>query len=162
MLCLFLTGVVIGSDNLAPYAITWTNATYGTNQVKAIAYDQGGATGTSAVVTVIVNAPPPNLAAPTIFAVSPTPGTNLTNLSSIQVTFSERVTGVNATDLLINNSPALSVTGSGSNYTFTVTQPPLGAVNVTWASGHGISDIGFPPLPFDETAPGSDVELCDR
>ena len=52
----------------------------------------------------------------------------ITNLTSIQVTFSERVVGVDAADLLVNDVPATSVTGSGSNYIFTVTQPPYGPV----------------------------------
>jgi len=62
--------------------------------------------------------------------------------------------GIDASDLLINGSPALSMTGSGSNYTFTVAQPPYGTVTISWAHNHGITDKGYPNnLPFDETDP---------
>jgi hypothetical protein len=73
----------------------------------------------------------------------------------MQFTFSERVVGVNAADLLINGTPASSVSGSGSNFTFAFTQPGYGTVLITWVTNHGITDIGVPPLPFDEAIPGA-------
>jgi hypothetical protein len=72
---------------------------------------------------------------------------------------------VNAGDLRVNGVPATSVTGSGSNYTFTVVQPGFGAVNITWTPGHGIQDFGYPSnLSFDENGPGASwtYTLVDR
>ena len=91
---------------------------------------------------------------PVIAAVSPLPG-NLTSLSSIAVTFSEPVSGVDADDFLINTQPAASVSGSGSNYTFTFTQPLYGNVSISWFPTHGIADEALPPNPFDGTAPSA-------
>ena len=74
---------------------------------------------------------------PTIVNISPVPGT-VTSLTSVNVTFSEAVQGVGVGDMLLNNEqPATGVSGSGSNYTFTFSQPAYGNVFITWLSGHG-------------------------
>ena len=70
---------------------------------------------------------------PTITARTPARGSTVTNLNQISVTFSEPVSGVAGTDLLVNGIPGLSVTGSGANYTFSVLQPAAGTVNITWS-----------------------------
>jgi hypothetical protein len=68
-------------------------------------------------------------------------------LTAVQVTFSEPVTGVDAADLLVGGVPATAVTGSDAGpYVFTCTQPPLGAVTVQWAAGHGIQDTAANPF----------------
>ncbi|MEY2409086.1 MAG: hypothetical protein QOF48_1756, partial [Verrucomicrobiota bacterium] len=134
---------------------TWTNAAFGTQSVVGISYDASGLTGTSAPVTIIVHAPPPNLDAPTITGVIPARGNTLGSLSLIQVTFSEKVVGVNPSDLLVNGIPASTVVGSGSNYTFTVASPGPGTAAISWVANHGIVDLGVPSLAFDATAPGA-------
>ncbi|HON08117.1 MAG TPA: Ig-like domain-containing protein, partial [Verrucomicrobiota bacterium] len=93
--------------------------------------------------------------APYIWYQYPPANSTVTNLTQIQIIFSQSVTGVDASDLLINGSPATSVSGSGSIYTFTFPQPPCGIVQISWATNHGITDVLQPPLPFDSTAPGS-------
>jgi hypothetical protein len=91
-------------------------------------------------------------AAPTLASVNPTPGSTVAALTSIAVTFSEAVTGVNASDLLINSSPAAGLSGSGAGpYTFTFAQPPQGTVQVAWSASHGIADTSgnpFSPAPW--------------
>ena len=66
--------------------------------------------------------------------------------------------------MLVNGSPATGLTGSGSNYVFTFTQPPLGPVHVQFAADPGILDAGLPPNEFDETAPAAswDYTLVDN
>jgi hypothetical protein len=131
----------------------------------AVASEAGGARGTSAVVNVEITIPPVNTAAPTIVTRSPPAGVTLTTLPSVRVVFSERVSGVDASDLLVNGVPATQVTGSDSNYTFTVADPGYGTVNITWAADHGIEDFGWPStFPFDESAPGATwtYNLVDR
>ena len=71
------------------------------------------------------------------------------------MTFSKAVLGVNSSDLLINGTPATSVTGSGTNFTFTFAQPNYGTVSITWAAGHGITDVFTPPAPFDRNGAGA-------
>jgi len=63
---------------------------------------------------------------PFITVRTPARGSTVTNLTQVSVTFNEPVTGVDGSDLLVNGTPALNVTGSGSNYTFSVLQPPGG------------------------------------
>jgi hypothetical protein len=78
-------------------------------------------------------------------------------LTNITVTFSEAVTGVEATDLLVNGVPASSVTGGASNttYTFRVAQPAYGPVAITWVAGAGITDFDPTPRAFDTSGPGA-------
>ena len=150
-------GIPFGNDTTAPYAALWT-APFGTNALTAIAFDATGVRGTSMVITVLITIPPTNLIAPTLATRTPIAGATVTNLTSISVTFSEFVQNIDASDLLINGIPATGVNGANSrtNYTFTFAQPPYGAVNITWAADHGITDYGFPTvLPFDRTGPGA-------
>ena len=151
----FLTNdVVAGSVTVSPFNFTWTNASAGAYALRAIASDNTGASATSSVVNITITPTVTNTLAPTIASVNPAPG-NLATLTSIQVTFSEAVTNVDASDLLVNGVPATGLSGSGSNYTFAVSPPGFGAVSITWAAGHGIHDLGRPPLPFDDTAVGA-------
>ncbi len=96
----------------------------------------------------------PDLIPPSISTVSPVAG-QINALTSITVTFSEPVAGVNASDLLINGSPASGMTGGNDTYTFTFPQPAYGNVNATWAAANGIADFGTPANAFNATAPGA-------
>ncbi|HXG46831.1 MAG TPA: Ig-like domain-containing protein, partial [Methylomirabilota bacterium] len=157
-------GELFGEDDSAPYSAVWT-APFGTSALTAVAVGADGKRGTSAPVNVTITIPPTNTVAPTLVAQTPAPGAVVTNLTSISVTFSERVFHVDAADLLVNGVPATNVVGSGSNYTFSVAQPAFGTVTITWATGHGIEDFGYPAnLPFDENGPGASwsFELVDR
>ena len=90
---------------------------------------------------------------PTVISVDPTPG-NVMDLSQITVTFSEPVTGVGASDLNINGSPAQSVAGSGDQYTFTFPNVAFGTATVQWTQDHRIADTAVPANAFDSTTPG--------
>ena len=52
---------LLGTDTTAPYAFTWSSVAAGTYAVRAVAYDDLGASGTSATATITVSAalPPP-------------------------------------------------------------------------------------------------------
>lgn len=70
-------------------------------------------------------------------------------LSSVEITFSEPVTGVDAADLLIQGVPADAVSGIGAGpYLFTFPASAPGLVEIRFAVGHGIADVGFAPLGF--------------
>src|SRR5262249_46500509 len=92
---------------------------------------------------------------PVVTAVDPLPGSTVATLTSISVTFSEAVTGVNAADLLINSLAAAGLSGSGAGpYTFSFAQPAQGVVSVAWAGAHGIADLSgnpFSPSPWSYT-----------
>lgn len=160
----FANGASLGSDASAPYSIVWT-APFGNSVLTTVAYGADGKSGTSAPVNVTITIPPTNTVPPTIVAEIPAAGSIVSSLSSIQVTFSERVQGVDASDMLINGVPATGLTGGGSNYVFTFSPPAYGEVFITWAVDHGITDFGWPTnLPFYELDPGGrwEYELVDR
>ena len=90
-------------------------------------------------------------AAPSTSLVSPAASSTVGTLTSLSVTFSEAVSGVNAGDLLIDGTPASTMTGSGAGpYVFSFTEPPPGTISVDWTDDHGIAGLGtgaFAPGP---------------
>ncbi len=94
---------------------------------------------------------PSGFAAPTVSVTAPTPGTTVSSLTSISITFNEPVTGVAATALIVNGEPADTLGGSGAGpYVFSFPQPSPGAVAVAWDPDQTIAGIGT-----GEFAPGS-------
>ena len=86
---------------------------------------------------------------PTPTALQPADGVTVRSLDSVTVLFSEPVTGVDATDLLVNGIPATNITAAAaSQFRFTFPSPPVGAVRFTWASAHGITDAASSPNTF--------------
>src|SRR5262245_24467160 len=85
--------------------------------------------------------------APTVFSTTPAPGATVVRLFEIEVVFDEDVQGVQAQDLLINGLGATNlVTVNPNQYRFDFSTPPTGAVQVAWASGHGITDLAGNPF----------------
>jgi len=81
-------------------------------------------------------------AAPVVATVTPVNGAQVSQLPRIEVIFSEPVLGVSAADLRVNGVAATNVTGGEAGpYVFTFPPPAAGAVNFTWAPGHGITDF---------------------
>ncbi|HKX61210.1 MAG TPA: lamin tail domain-containing protein, partial [Verrucomicrobiae bacterium] len=140
----------LGEDGSSPFSFNWLNVPVGNYALRAVATDNLGAKGTSAVVNVSVGIATP----PTVASKTPTPG-NVSSLTSITVIFSENVSGVNASDLVVNGVPAASVTGSGTTYTFAFPQPADGTVFVGWNGAHGIVDFESPPKLLDPFGAGA-------
>ena len=86
---------------------------------------------------------------PRVAARTPAPGSTVTNLTEISVTFSEAVNGVNAADLLVNGIPALSVSGSGVDYVFSLPGFGSGLLSVTWSTNNDIFDLAVTPNAFN-------------
>jgi hypothetical protein len=87
---------------------------------------------------------------PPTFDPDPPRNAIITSLPFINILFSEGVTGVNTSDLLINGAPATNmVVNNPNDYTFYFPQPPTGTVNLAWAAAHGIADTDSLPTPFD-------------
>ena len=79
---------------------------------------------------------------PTVAILTPAAGSTVSRLSSVELYFSEPVTGLDASDLLINGSPATNLAGSAVGpYVFSFPQPALGTVSFSWKAGHGIKDL---------------------
>lgn len=109
--------------------------------------------------------------APVLSMVYPQAGDVVRELTSVEVAFSEPVTGVDAADLLINGQPATGLTVvSPDQFVFTFAQPSTGSVQVSWAAAHGITDLGGAANPFgggswsytlDPNAPYSGVMISE-
>lgn len=82
----------------------------------------------------------------------PLPGQSVTALDSADVKFSVPVTGVDASDLRVNGTPATGLTVIDSrNYRFSFPAPSQGDVHFTWVTGHGITglnEVAAQPAPW--------------
>jgi hypothetical protein len=79
--------------------------------------------------------------APLMSSITPPPGRAVRRLSQVEVLFNKPVEGVDASDLLINGTPATNVTGVAAGpYVFGFAEVPAGSVGTAWAPGHGIVD----------------------
>ncbi len=94
-----------------------------------------------ALAEVEVFGPVADTTAPHVTRRDPEPGALVSELTRVEVDFSEAVTGLDATDLLVNGVPATSLTSTdGTRATFAFAQPADGSVSFALAPGHGISD----------------------
>lgn len=97
-----------------------------------------------ALLTVNREITPPSLA-----VIAPQPGAIVRTLSQVEITFSEPVSGVDASDLLINNAPATNVTGVAAGpYLFTFAPVTAGSATIRFATDHGIKDVSLNENPF--------------
>lgn len=141
---------LVTGSGAGPYVFTFTQPPPGAVNVSfdgnsAIVGQSGsGAFGGAAWAYTLVDT-----LAPTVVRLTPAAASTVGALTQVEVTFSEVVTGVDATDLTINGTPATTVTGSGFGpYVFTFPQPAVGAVSFAWVAGHGIVDTAAVPNNF--------------
>src|SRR6185295_1038631 len=86
---------------------------------------------------------------PVVTGLIPPASALVRSLNNIEVQFSEPVTGVDASDLLINGVAATNLSVfNPSQYVFEFPQPASGTVQVAWDSGHGIRDLANTPNNF--------------
>jgi hypothetical protein len=79
---------------------------------------------------------------PVVENVIPQNGAFTRQFSSLEVQFSEPVTGVDASDLLVNGVPAGNLTiVTPADYLFEFPEPAPGAQHVSFAASHGITDL---------------------
>jgi hypothetical protein len=134
-------GAMTGSGS-GPYVFTFAQPAPGTVSVEFAGDHSIAGLGTGAFepplpwAYTLADTQPPVIA-----SLAPAGGSTVGALTQAEVVFSEVVTGMSAGDLLINDAPATSLSGSAAGpYVFTFPQPPIGAVNFAWADGHGIAD----------------------
>lgn len=85
---------------------------------------------------------------PRLAQITPPPGITVRSLSQVELRFSEEVQGVDASDLLINGVPALSVETAGLAHLFHFPSQSAGRVEFSWVPSHGITDLALPPNSF--------------
>jgi hypothetical protein len=90
-----------------------------------------------------------DLTPPGMAFINPPSGITVRELSQIEISFTEPVQGVDASDLLLNGQPAAWLVNLTANtYTFRFDPIPAGDVSVAWTASHGINDLANPPNPF--------------
>jgi len=89
----------------------------------------------------VIDTQGPDFTPPETARLVPTPGTIARRFETLEITFNEAVTGVQAAALSVAGTPAVAVSGSGAGpYLFEFSQPPTGTVTVEWAADAGITD----------------------
>lgn len=97
-----------------------------------------GATNTSQALLTVG----PERIAPVISVLHPPPQTSLPSFQQAEITFSEAVAGVDASDLLLNGQPATSVSGAASGpYVFRFEPIQAGQASLAFSANHGITDV---------------------
>jgi regulation of enolase protein 1 (concanavalin A-like superfamily) len=76
---------LLNTDTTAPYAFTWSSVAAGTYAIKAVAYDNSGASGSSATATITVSGPNQR---PTVTLTAPANGSTFTAPASITLSAS--------------------------------------------------------------------------
>jgi len=83
----------------------------------------------------------------------PPPGSVVSQLRQVEVTFDKAVLGVDASDLLRNGVAATNVTGIGAGpYLFEFPGVPAGTATVSFAPDHGIQSDAFDPRALSPTS----------
>ena len=87
---------------------------------------------------------------PALVSVLPPPGVTLKHLGQVEIQFNRPVTGIDATDLLLNGLPALQVEGLGAGpYLFRFAPAGPGLAILKWAANTGIQTESEEPREFE-------------
>jgi chitinase len=105
----------LGVDTSAPYSVAWSNAAAGSHALKAVATDNNGATGTSAVVNITVSNVQTDTTAPSVPTglASPSKTSSSVTLSWNSSTDNAGGSGVAGYDVYRNGGLAGSSTSTG-------------------------------------------------
>ena len=150
----FLLGL---ANTFIPYSSNATGPLFNTAPVQINAFTTALREGTNVMAVQVFNvsisdsnffanseltAGVADSAPPLVQSLTPAPGSVNTNLVQITVVFSESVTNVRATNLLINGASAtVLVSNSPSSWSFRFPLPSSGALTVGWQPATAIRDL---------------------
>jgi chitinase len=121
---------LLGTDTSSPYSFSWTSVAAGTYSLTSKATDNGGATGTSAVITVTVTTA--SNPAPTTSITSPTNGAAFTAPASITINANAADTSPGTVSKVdFYNGTTLLGTDTSSPYSFSWTNVAAGTYSLT-------------------------------
>ena len=121
---------LLGTDNTAPYAFSWTNVPLGTYSLTAVATDNAGATTTSAAVIVIVKTTSGNNP-PTVSITAPANNANFNAPASINITASAADADGSVAQVAFYKDATLLGTDNTAPYSFAWTNVPVGTYSLT-------------------------------
>jgi predicted RNA-binding Zn ribbon-like protein len=136
---------LLNTDTTSSYSFTWSNVAAGTYTVKAIAYDNSGATATSATSTITVNSLTSTIPTGVMFTASPdhatmvtyyelriyAPGANPSTATPIATSNLGKPTPAANNDITVNNLSTFFSALTGGNY--------VGAVAAVGSGGSSVS-----------------------
>jgi regulation of enolase protein 1 (concanavalin A-like superfamily) len=136
---------LLNSDTASPYTFTWSNVAAGTYSVKAIAYDNTGASTSSATSTITVNSVTSTIPTGVIFTASPdhatlvtyyelriyAPGANPSTATPIATSNLGKPTPATNNDITVNNLSTFFGALTVGNY--------VGAVAAVGSGGASVS-----------------------
>ncbi|HEY6865394.1 MAG TPA: Ig-like domain-containing protein, partial [Burkholderiales bacterium] len=121
----FQGATLIGTATAAPYSVTLSGLGSGTYPITAVATDDAGASTTSAVIAVRINA------APTVTLTKPADGAKFTAPADITITASAADLDGNVAKVEFFRGDTLITTLTAAPYSFTLTGVPQGAYSLT-------------------------------
>jgi Subtilase family/Bacterial Ig domain/Fervidolysin N-terminal prodomain/F5/8 type C domain len=121
-------GTQIGTATASPYTVTWTGVTAGTHTLTAVATDNGGATTTSAPVSVTVA---PGNTLPSVAITSPAPGATFSAPATIAVSAAASDSDGTIQQVAFYASGAAIGTVTTSPYTVTWSNVSAGSYTLT-------------------------------
>lgn len=126
----FLNGAtLLGTSTTAPYSFNWTNVAVGTYAVTARAFDNAGASTTSAIVNVIIN-PRANVA-PTVALTAPVNGRTFVAPASILVQANAADSDGTVQRVEFFNGSTLLGTSTAAPFSFSWVNVPEGDYTLT-------------------------------
>src|SRR4051794_3597307 len=120
---------LLNPDTAAPYAFTWSAVPAGTYAVLAVAYDDQGATASSATATVTVNAPPNQ--PPAVSLTAPPNGDSYVAPATISLTASASDPDGTVARVEFYSGTTLLSTDTAPPYSYSWTNVPAGTYSLT-------------------------------
>ena len=134
-----------------PFVITDIRnyVTAGTNQLAIHAFNVSPTSSDFKFDMTLVDPFGPDVTPPGILSRIPSPGSVVRRLGQVELSFDEPVSGVGASDLLVNGVPAEEVRGFDAGpYVFNFAQPAPGEVVFSWSADSAITDRAAVPNGF--------------
>jgi regulation of enolase protein 1 (concanavalin A-like superfamily) len=126
---LYQGSTLLKEDMTSPYSHDWTGVPAGTYQLRAVAYDDGGATS-EASVSVTVN-PAGSNQAPTVSIATPTPGASFTAPATVNIEATASDPDGTVTRVDFYRGSTVMHSDSTSPYTAVWTNAPAGSYTLT-------------------------------
>lgn len=123
---------LLGTDTSSPYSFTWSSAAAGTYSLTAVAYDNAGATGTSAARTITVT--PTANHVPVVSLTGPASGATYVAPGSVPLTATASDTDGTIARVEFYSGATLLGTDTSSPYSFTWSSVPAGSYSLTAAA----------------------------
>jgi thermitase len=129
-----VNGTTVGTDTVAPFALSWDSSTWAPGAVvlTAVAVDAAGNRSNSAPVSVTVSSTAKDLTAPTLSIRNPTSGTVVSGTVAVQIAASDDSGSVGVTlTLAVDGKQVAKTTGGSLSYSWNTRKVAVGSHTLT-------------------------------